>query len=137
MSLMNNTDMVDLTYAELTLSEESPTMPRQLFKGDASFTDLLSSSNIHDRKISQLWDRKLEAVNKRLATLTRQQAEMTRMLTYIIQKLNNDNSSMHPTINQESQSDTIDLFQSTSSMPVVPTVAQQQRQQQQRYHHQV
>ena len=123
MSLMNNTDMVDLTYVDLNMSEASPSMPRQLFEGDALFTDLFPSPNIHDRKISQSWDRKLEAVNKCLATLMRQQAEMTRMLSYIIQKLNNENSSPPPTINQESQSDTTDLFQSTSSMPVVPTVA--------------
>ena len=85
--------------------------PRQLFENDvtscAPFTDLFASPNIHDRRIAQSWDRKVDAMNKKLPTLSRQVNEVKTMMTYIVQKLDSITSG---TVNVSS-----DIAQCTSA----------------------
>ena len=57
------------------------------FDRDASFAEIMSSPNIADRKVSSSWDRKLDAVNKKLAALQRQVHDQNDKLNYIIQML--------------------------------------------------
>ena len=88
--------------------------PRQLFENDvtspcAPFTDLFASPNIHDRRIAQSWDMnfKVDAMNKKLSTLSRQVNEVKTMIPYIVQKLDSITSG---TVNVSS-----DIAQCTSA----------------------
>ena len=67
--------------------------PRQLFDSDVSspcppFSDLFNSPSIQDKRMAQSWDRKLDALNKRMMSLSRQMTDMQNMMSYIVQKLN-------------------------------------------------
>ena len=63
---------------------------RQLFEGDAPFQDLFPSPGASDRRITQVWDRKMDALNKKMAVVSTQLADLTRMMTFVMQRLNGD-----------------------------------------------
>ena len=71
------------------INDDMPRTPtnsntRQLIDGDQPFADMFPSPSAADRRLSLAWDRKLDALNKRMSLMSRQLGEVTRMLTYII-----------------------------------------------------
>ena len=108
----------DLTEFEGYLNLDSPeqrlpTSNRQLFDGDTPFTDIIQSPNIQDRKVHVAWDKKLDAVNRKLAGIARQQQENTRLLNLILVRLNSE-----PAAPQESNQPLLQSTQCNSMPPV-------------------
>ena len=73
------------------------------FDRDASFAEIMSSPNIADRKVSSSWDRKLDAVNKKLAALQRQVQDQNDKLNYIIQMLVGHKQQQQPSSMQSAR----------------------------------
>ena len=87
MTLVNDSFLETLSAQDIRQPSHTQT-PRQLFEGDLPFSDLFQSPGTADRRVTQAWDRKLDAINKKLSTIAKQQQEMMKMLTYLMRKTN-------------------------------------------------
>ena len=66
---------------------KAETPNRQLFDFEGSLSDIFQSPNVADLRITTALDRKLDAVNKKLALLNRHMKEHTEKMNYVIQLL--------------------------------------------------
>ena len=91
-----------------TYSRQQPSTlgQRQLFDSDMTspcvpFTDLFNSPSVHDKRMAQSWDWKLEAVNRWIAYISRQMTNMKQMMTLMMQNLCDISGTGNTTNNTE------------------------------------
>lgn len=104
-----------LADSDLELLSLSVCKPQSYYH--TPFQDMFPSPNIQNRNMEQSWDRKQAALNREVAMVSRQMSEMKTTLSYIIQKLNANESA------QKNSNPPVPEPKSQSIAQTIPTLA--------------